>query len=291
MSGAFTVVAPDALQAVQDLLATDDEAMCMSGGATLVPMLNAGLVEPSLVVSLKKIPALSGISRNTDNGISIGAMTRHVETAASELLVGSLAGVRNAASKIANPVVRNMGTMGGSISFADPGADYPPALVASGAEIEILSTEGGRRVPAQDFFVDWYETALEPGEIVYAIHLPPADETACGYHEKFARVEGDFATVSVNVVLALAGENCKSIRIAVGACGPTPVRNADVEQALVGKPLSREALLEAGKKLAAECDPVDDVRGSAEYRLNLVPQLVTRAALNAQALLQDEGAA
>jgi len=277
---------PDNIAAALNTLSTDDEALCLSGGATLVAMLNANLVDPSTLVSLKNIPELSGLKQNSDGSIEIGAMSRHAMSAASELLVGSNRGIRDAASKIANPTVRNMGTMGGSISFSDPGADYPPALVAADAEIEILSASGSRRVAASDFFVDWYETALKPGEIVRAIHLPAADPDAIGFHEKFARVEGDFATVSVNVVLALDELNCRMIRIAIGACGPTPVRDIDVEATLIGNPLDEATLIAAGEQLARACDPMDDMRGSAEYRLNLVPQLVARAALRARDLLK-----
>ena len=288
MSTATDVLMPDSLTSALETLSADEEAMCLSGGATLVAMLNANLLEPSALISLKDIPGLSGLIKAADGMIEIGAMTRHAQTASSELLIGGLGGVREAASKIANPVVRNMGTMGGSIAFADPGADYPPALIAAAAEIEVCSRTGAKRIAASDFFVDWYETALEPGEIVRAIHLPAANPEAAGVHEKFTRVEGDFATVSVNAVLALDGDTCEMIRIAVGACGPTPVRSADAEALLVGKPISDELLTRSGEMLAAACDPIDDVRGSAAYRLDLVPQLVARAVHRACRQLNGE---
>ena len=281
MSGATKVLQADGLSSALKMLEADEGAMCLSGGATLVAMLNAKLIEPSALVSLKLISKLAGITRAANGTIVIGAMTRHAMSASSDFLVGSNSGVREAASKIANPTVRNMGTMGGSISFADPGADYPPALVAANAEIEIVSPAGSKRIEASEFFVDWYETILQPGEIVSAIHLPAADPEGTGVHEKFARVEGDFATVSVNVVLALDGDICSSIRIAVGACGPTPVRSSEVEASLIGNSLSKTALIKAGEQLAAACDPIDDQRGSAEYRLHLVPQLVARAVFRA----------
>lgn len=291
MSTSPNTLMPDSVSAVLEIVTRDDEAMVVSGGATLVAMLNANLVDPTSLVALKNIPELSGITQQSDGSIEIGAMTRHAMTASSDLLVGSLSGVKNAASKIANPTVRNMGTMGGSISFSDPAADYPPALVAANAEIEIVSADGSRRVKAEDFFIDWYETALEPGEIVRAIHLPKPDEKSSGHHEKFARVEGDFATVSVNVVLSMTKDKCSAIRIAVGACGPTPIRNQDAESLLIGTALDEASLLKAGALLAESCDPIDDVRGSAEYRLNLVPQLLVRAVQRAQTNLTDGVAA
>ena len=282
MSLSPKVMVPDELALALDLLADDDESMCLSGGATLVAMLNANLVEPSSLIALKNISELSGITRQSDGSIGIGAMTRHAMTASSALLIGSLGGVKDAASKIANPAVRNMGTMGGSIAFSDPAADYPPALVAAEAEIELQSKDGSRIIAAEDFFIDWYETVLEPGEIVRAIHLPKPDENAAGHHEKFARVEGDFATTSVNVVLAMEGDTCRSIRIAVGACGPVPVRNLEAEDVLIGSSLDEEILIKAGSMLAQSCDPLDDVRGSADYRLGLVRQLLIRAVQQAK---------
>src|SRR5688572_22673013 len=162
----------------------------------MVAMMNARLITPSSVVSLRDIKELSGITALADGGIRIGAMTRHHQTADEERLSGTLACVREAARSIANPVVRNMGTMGGSISLADPAADYSPALVAAKATIEITGRAGKRLVAASDFFVDWYTTALEPGELVTAILLPPA-KAGSGSYQKLAVVAGDFAIASV----------------------------------------------------------------------------------------------
>jgi len=268
---------PQTLNEALSKLSSDQRSMPISGGATLVAMLNADLISPSGLVSLKAIPELAGLTRLSDGAIRIGAMSRHVTTASSELLLGSLSGVRDAASKIANPTVRNMGTMGGSISFADPAADYAPALVAADAEIEIASNSGLRRVSADGFFVDWYQSALRNGEIVQAILLPEPELNALAHHEKFARVEGDFATVSINVVLKMNGDTCDDVHIAVGACGPKPVRNRQIEKSLIGTTLSDFEILKAGSALADLCEPIDDMRGSASYRLKLVPQLLCKA--------------
>ncbi len=267
---------PATLNEAAALLAADGEACCLAGGATLVAMINARLVEPSALVSLRHINELQGIEAVGD-GFRIGAMTPHRVTAADARLVGGHAVVREAAAVIANPSIRNMGTMGGSIAFADPAADYPPALVAIEAEIEIVASGGRRRVAAADFFADWYETALGPGELVAAIHLPGAPAGAVGVYDKLARVEGDFATASAAVVLAMAGDACSHLRIAVGGCGPTPVRLAEAESALIGGGLDAEAIHEAGEMLAAASDPVDDVRASADYRRLVIPRLIARA--------------
>jgi carbon-monoxide dehydrogenase medium subunit len=194
--------------------------------------------------------------------------------------------VRDAARLIGHPAIRNMGTMGGSISHADSAADYPAALVAADAAIEIAGAGGRRSIAAGDFFVDYLQTALEPGELVTAIRLPPAAKGAVSAYQKFARVEGDFATVSAAVVLAMDGGACKGIRIAVGACAPTPVRVPEAEAGLVGGALDDKALATACRTLADACDPVDDFRGSADYRRMLVPVLVRRAVAAARKRLE-----
>ena len=272
---------PATLDEATALLAGESEARCLAGGATLVAMMNARLAEPSALISLRHIDELQGIDTEGD-GFRIGAMTPHRVTATDRRLAGGHAVVREAAAVIANPSVRNMGTMGGSIAFADPAADYPPALVAIEAEIEIAASGTRRRVAAADFFTDWYETALVAGELVVAIHLPAVPVGAVGVYDKLARVEGDFATASVAVVLAMAGDTCSALRIAVGGCGPTPLRLAEAESGLVGGGLDADAVRAAGEMLAAASDPVDDVRASADYRRRVIPRLVARAIARAR---------
>lgn len=275
--------APITLEQAAGLLAADPEARCLAGGATLVAMLNAGLVHPSALISLRKVDGLCGISRADDGSVRIGAMTTHRITAAATELHDGQRALARAAGVIASPPVRNMGTIGGSIAFADPGADYPAALVAAAAEIEIAGTSGKRRLAAADFFTGWYETALEPGELVVAVHLPRGPAGAVGHYDKLARVEGDYATASVAVVLAMAGGHCSSIAIAIGACGPTPLRLPEAEALLIGGRLDDPALAAAGRLLADAADPVDDVRASADYRRMVIPRLLKRAVRSALA--------
>jgi aerobic carbon-monoxide dehydrogenase medium subunit len=267
---------PTTVEEAVALLAADAEAKPIAGGATLVAMLNARVIEPPSLVSLAGIAELQGLSA-VAGGVRIGAFTRHRDTAASALLVGTLGAVRDAASQIANATVRNMGTIGGSISFADPGLDYPPALVAAGAEIEIAGPGGRRRVPAREFFVDWYLTALEPAEIVTAVLLPPADSRGTGLYVKHARVAGDYATASVAICLRGDG----AVSVAVGSCGPTPIAD-DGANALLSAERSDAAVARAGEALQARADPLDDVRGSADYRRTLIPRLLLRAVRSAE---------
>src|SRR3984957_4288761 len=186
---------PQTIEEAVGLLVQHEGARCISGGATLVAMMNAGLVEPSALISLRQIAGLAGISREPDGTVRIGAMTRHVDTATSEVFRDGQRVVPRAAVRIANRVVRNMGTMGGSISFADPAADYLAALTAAEATIDIASPEGGRSLPIDAFVTDWYTTALAPDEIVTSINVPAAPPDSVGHYEKLARVSGDFAIV------------------------------------------------------------------------------------------------
>jgi carbon-monoxide dehydrogenase medium subunit len=267
---------PETLDEAIAALAGSDDARCLAGGATLVAMLNAELIDPKVLVGLRKIHALRGISR-TAAGLRIGAMTTHSELAADDRLVGAMAVMRSAAGQIAHDAIRHVGTIGGSIAHADPSADWPTAITAAGATIEIASSNGTRSVSVDEFFVGYLQTAVEPGEIITAIEIPSGPEDARGQYLKYARVDGDFATVSIAIVLRMDGKHCSYIRFAAGACGPTPLRVVAAEERLLGTELTGEDIAAAGDLLAAEANPVSDVRGSADYRRLLIPRLLKRA--------------
>lgn len=266
------VLSPKTLGDVVEILKNNEDARVVSGGATLVAMQNAGLVEASHLVSLHRIAGLRGIQQLDDGRIQIGAMTRHCDTAANPLLSGSLKVLRRAAGMIANRVVRNMGTMGGSVANADPAADYLPALACCDAVLTIVGPDGARDLPVLDFILDWYETALEEGEVITAFTLPGPDGGSSDYR-KVARVSGDFATASCAIALDASGEGA---RIAIGACGPGPLRDLDAEAELRGHLDDPAAVKQFCERLSAMADPIDDVRGSADYRLQLIPRLIEK---------------
>ena len=282
MSASEGLFRPGTVDEAVALLRRLPDAKLISGGATLVAMINASLAEPKTLVSLAAVDELRRISATPGGGYRIGAMTRHRDAAAETRFSGTLAVVQQAASLIANETVRNMGTIGGAISHADPGLDYPPALVAADAQIEIASEAGRRRVPASAFFVDWYTTALQSDELVAAVHLPPAS-AGIGLYHKFARVSVDYATVSVALTMS-AGAGGIATRVAIGACGPTPILLAEANALISGNPGAKE-LQRAGEMLVEAADPVDDVRGSAEYRRMLIPRMLSRAFAEARAAL------
>jgi aerobic carbon-monoxide dehydrogenase medium subunit len=269
-------------------LAQNSEARCLAGGQTLVAMMNAGLIEPPLIVGLRRIVELKNIEIDAAGAVVIGAMTTHADLAQDARLSKGLAVLREAAAAIAHPAIRNMGTLGGALSHADPNADYPPAVLAADAEIEVVGPGGRRTIPASDFFLDFLTTAIEPSEIVTKIRVPPPAPGSISVYDKFARVDGDYATASIAVVLAMTGASCSAIRVAVGACGPTPMRSPEADQLMIGTELEAPVLARAGQILAETIDPVDDVRGSAEYRRMLVPRLLTRAVQRALSTLRVE---
>jgi carbon-monoxide dehydrogenase medium subunit len=264
---------PENLEQALALLASDLDARCIAGGATLVAMLNADLLEPSALISLKRIAELKGI-HETAEGLAIGAMTTHETVANEARLVGGIEVVRLAAGNIGHPPIRAVGTIGGSISHADPAADYPTALVAAGAQIEIASMQGNRRVAAREFFVSYYTTALEPGEMVVAVHLATPLKGSAAAYRKVGRTDGDFATASVAFSGSFSGGECISGSIAVGGCGPTPIHSTDANALLVGAVSGSPRVYQAAEALVEACDPIDDVRGSAEYRRMLVRRML-----------------
>jgi carbon-monoxide dehydrogenase medium subunit len=256
-------VAPLTVEEAWRALETED-ARCLAGGQSLVAMMNLGLVAPSRLVSLRRIASLHGIANEDDGSLRIGAMTTHAELAALDAAGPGPALLAQAARVVAYPAVRAFGTIGGSVAHADPAADYPVALVAADAAIEVASASGSRRVAARDFFRGLFETVLKPGEIITAVVVPRGPKRGRAIYEKLSLVAGDFAIVSVAAVVA------ETATIAVGSCGPKPLFAS-------GLPLELGALRDAAAKLAAASDPPSDHRGSGAYRRKILPELVCRA--------------
>jgi carbon-monoxide dehydrogenase medium subunit len=269
-------IEPSQLSEALNILAEDDEARCLAGGATLVAMMNADLIEPSTLVGLRRIKELVGVT-DADDHIRIGAMTTHNQIAAEAKLIGNASVIRDAAGQIAHSAIRNMGTVGGSICHADPNADFPGALVAANARLEVVSASATRLILIDEFFLDFLETSLEEGEILSAILIPKDPSDAKGRHLKFSRTHGDYATISISLVLAMTGDKCTYARIAVGSAGPTPIHLDEADALLTGSVLTEERINEAARLLVDASDPVDDVRGSSEYRRMIIPGLLNRA--------------
>ncbi|NVJ18533.1 xanthine dehydrogenase family protein subunit M [Myxococcus sp. AM010] len=267
---------PESVEAALLALNAHEDARCLAGGASLVAMMNAGRIAPEMLVSLHRIPELFTITEASD-GIWLGAMCTHRTLAADTRLGGAMEVVRGAARQLAHPAIRNMATLGGSIGLADPRTELPVALVAASALAEVAGPHGRRSVPVEALFVDSHRTSLQRGEFVTRVFLPRGAAGAVGHHLRFSRVAADYPTVSVSLVLHMEGDTCQQVRVVVGSCAPVPLHLDAADQRLIGTRLEAEDVAGAGGLLAQAAAPIDDVRGSAEYRRMLIPRLLGRA--------------
>ena len=276
---AFDYVRAGSLAEAIDFLRRDpDGTKLVAGGHTLIPTLKLRLASPALLVDVRGIADMKGIAIN-DETIRIGALTTHAELLASEPLHDVLPIFRQAANWIADPQVRNRGTIGGSLANADPAADWPAIVIALNAELEIAGPNGSRRVAAKEFFVDIFSTVLEPTEVLVAIHLA---RPALGAHFTYRKIRhpaSGYAVVGVAV-----GARMKDGVVAEMSIGITGAAShafsADVAtKSLMAKPLSRETIDEAAKLASEATLCLSDHYASAEYRASLVRTETRRALL------------
>lgn len=276
----FDYVAPDSLEEALRILADDPEARVLAGGQSLIPLLKLRLADPSRLVDLRKLDDLRYVRRD-DGRVAVGALTTHAEVAASDLLEGGARAVAQAARSVGDAQVRNRGTLGGSLAHADPSADLPAAVLALDAELVVRGPDGRRTVPAADFFVGLWTTALRPGEVLTEVRLP-ADDGARGAYEKLRQKASGFALVGAAAVVEMDGDVCRRARIGVTGAGSAPQRLAEAEEALAGGPLDddrvREVCADAGSAVEA---PQDDLHGSADYRRSMTGVCARRAVLAA----------
>ena len=227
------------------------DAKVLSGGQSLVPLMNLRLARPEVVVDINRLADLSFVRRDSGT-LEVGALTRHNELAESAAVQQACPLVASAASKIGYPAIRNRGTLGGSVAHADPAAELPCACLALGAEIVVSGPEGPRRVPAADFFLSHFTTALAPTEMVTGVRFPVIGPGEGWAFEEFARKTGDFALVAVGVVVRLAATSVEHVSIAVAGVGGRPMRMAAVESSLEGEVLSDDVITTAGAGVTAE---------------------------------------
>jgi aerobic carbon-monoxide dehydrogenase medium subunit len=264
----FEYAAADSAEHALELLAKfGEEAKLLAGGHSLLPMMKLRLASPSALVDIGRVGELAGISADGDD-LAIGATTRHAAIAGSDLVRSQAPLLAYAAAQVGDPQIRHRGTIGGSLAHADPAADLPMALLASGGSVEVTGPAGTRTVPADDFFTGFFETSLEPGELLSAVRVPRRPGVGWGY-QKFVRRANDWAIVGA---AAIDG------RIALANMGPVPVRARAAEQALAGGASPAEAAL-----LAAEgTEPGEDIHADRAYRQHLA-RVLTRRALEHQA--------
>ena len=266
------------------------DAKLIAGGTSLIIMMKQRLVRPSCLVSLRSVRGLNSIEIK-DGGLRIGGLATHREVESSSLLRRRLPMLAETYHHVATIRVRNMATVGGGLAHADPNQDPPPSLIALGATVKATSANGSRVIPMDDFFTDYYETVLNPDEIVTEIFVPKmAPNTAGAYLKFLPRTADDYATVSAAAVLTLDKTHklISDVRIALGSVGVTPIRATAAEAILRGQPLKAEAFAEAGEKAKEAVDPVSDFRGSAAYKKEMAGVFVRRALEKALANIRQQ---
>ena len=274
---AFDYHAPRSVGEALSLLGTlGSDAKLLAGGHSLLPMMKLRFAQPAHLIDLNRIPALRGI-REDGGDIVIGAMTVENELIASPLLRAKLPLLAEAAKLIADPQVRNRGTIGGDIAHGDPANDHPALAIALDATLVLEGPRGQRGVKADSFFVGPYATALADDEILVAIRGPALPPGTGWAYEKLKRKTGDWATAAAAVVLRQAGGKVTHARIALTNVGATALRAADAEKALLGQPLSDTTIAAAAKAACAVTDPAADLRGDVAYKTAMAGQMVQRA--------------
>ncbi|MCZ6789594.1 MAG: xanthine dehydrogenase family protein subunit M [Chloroflexi bacterium] len=255
-----------------------DEAVLMSGGAAVTMWISQRLLAPEAIISLAKIPNFDYVRFSEKDGLTIGAGARHRDIEMSPLVRQHYPLLYETFSKVAQPRIRYMATIGGNLCTGDPATDPGTSLMALDAEVTLTSTEGKRVLSLEEFFVDYYQTALKQGEVLTEVRVPPPAEWAGWSRIKFTpRTEEDFATVGVSVALKVRSGECEDIRLALNSVAPVIVRAHRAEEVLRGKRVTDELVNEAGEVAATEVEPTDDMRGSADYKRHLVKVLVPRA--------------
>jgi carbon-monoxide dehydrogenase medium subunit len=246
-----------------------DEAKVLAGGQSLIPLMKLRFASPRALVDLNRIEGLDRLYED-DGMLNVGALVRHKTCERSELLKRGYDVLADAAPQISDPIVRNLGTMAGSLAHADPQGDWGSALLAAGARVQARGPGGTRTIPLDEFFLGPFTTALEPTEIVTWVQVPDPGPRAGGAYLKLERRVGDFATAAVGVHVSFTNGKVERAGIALTGVGSRNIRARAAEEALAGHELDDEAIAEAARLAAEAAEPQDDVRGSAEYKRNVV---------------------
>ena len=285
----FAYHTPASLPVALELLQRyGEEARVVAGGTALVLLMKQGLAQPAHLVSLARIPHLDTLLARAD-GLHIGATCTHRQVETSPLVRRLAPLLAETYRHVATVKVRTMATVGGGLAHGDPNQDPPPALLALDARLRLRSAAGQREVPLTEFFRDYFETALRPGEVLTEVVLPPLPSRYGAAFLKFLpRTADDYATVSAAALVVPGGDGAlREVRLALGSVGVTPVRAAAVEAALRGQRPTPQALREAAELVRHAVEPLDDWRGSAAYKRDMAVVFARRALEQAVARLGD----
>src|SRR5206468_93690 len=275
---AFEYHAPSTIGEATALLAKlGEDAKVLSGGQSLIPLMKLRLASPAHLVDINGIPGLSGI-REGDGVLRIGALTRESDLEDSELVLSRYPLLHDTSKVIADPIVRNLATVGGNLAHGDPANDHPATMLALGAEIVAVGPKGERRMPIATFFTGPFETGLKPDEILVEIRVPVPAARSGGAYLKLERKVGDFATAAVAVQVTLgANGTCEQAGIGLTNVGLTPIKASRAEAALKGKRPDEATIKQAAQLAADASQPSADLRGPVEYKKDLIRVLTTRA--------------
>ena len=277
---------PATLDEVLELLDRHgDDARLMAGGTALVLQMKQRFSQPEHVIGLRALAGNDGLGGldEADGSVRIGALCTLRRMEDSPLLHRRIPMLADTISRVATRRIRSMATLGGALVNGDPNQDPPPALVALDATAEFTSPAGTRSCPVEDIFVDYYETDVRPGEVLTSVHVPvPSEDTGAAYLKFLPRTADDYATVSVAAVVSRNPDNtCRDARIVLGAAGTTPVRARAAEDLLRGRELAEDAFRAAADTVPDAVDPLDDFRGSADYKREMAGVFVRRALVQA----------
>jgi aerobic carbon-monoxide dehydrogenase medium subunit len=291
----FRYEAPHSLdEAIALLSEGGDDAKVLAGGQSLVPMMKLRFASPVLLVDINNLPGLAYHREGPDGSLRIGALCRHADLEFSELLKGTQPTMAAAAPLVADPLVRNRGTLVGSLCHGDPQGDWASVMLALGGSVIAAGPRGRRSIPLSEFVTGPFQNALDHDEIAVEAVVPKATGTRAGGYIKLERRVGDFATVGVAVAIETSGANVTRAGIALTGVGGSTIGATDAAAALAGKPLTAETIAEAAGLAAAAAQPRTDHRGTAEYKRHLVRVFVTRilgSSLPADAAAADTAAA
>ena len=285
VAATFDYQAPATLRDAVSLLNDNADAKVLAGGHSLIPMMKLRLSEPSVVIDLAKVDGLSYV-RESDGGLAIGAMTTYYDIINSDAVQQHAPVVAEAAGLVADPQVRNMGTIGGSLAHADPAADLPAVMLALGAELVAssrasLGRVSTRTISADDFFVDLFTTALEPNEILTEIRIPAQAANSGAAYAKMANKASHFAIVGVAAAVTVENGSVSAARIGVTGAGSSASRASDSEDRLVGSAGDADLIRSAAGRAANGIELNEDIHASAEYREHLTKVFALRAITSA----------
>jgi carbon-monoxide dehydrogenase medium subunit len=252
-----------------------DDAKIMAGGQSLIPMLKLRFAQPGIVVDIGRLPGMAGIARHNGH-LNIGALARHVDIERNADLPKLCPILVDTVHWISDPLVRNRGTLAGSVCHADPSGDWGSVMLALGASIVARSQTGERVIAIEDFFKSPFTTALKPDEIVTEVRIPMPSGPSGGAYNKLERKVGDFATVAVAVHVELSGSKIAKAGIGLTAVGPTNIKATAAEKALIGHEPTEEVFAEAARLASEAAEPKDDIRGTAAYKKDIVRVYVLR---------------